>query len=255
MIKPGELIQLVNPKGKRYLRILDPDFILHTHDGHLNFSNICQADFGQTIKTHIGKEYRILKPTLYDILKNIERKTQIIYPKDIGYILLKLGIKPGSKVIEAGSGSGSLTIALAWFVGTEGKVFTFERKQQFQELCAKNLSMIGLQDRVHHSIQDITEGFGLEEIDAIFLDIRTPWDYLSQVLYSIQDGAPVGFLLPTMNQVSTLLHHLEQSSFLDLEIIEIFLRHYKPVSERLRPEDRMIAHTGYLIFARAHKKK
>lgn len=254
MITPGELIQLVSPKGKRYLRIFDPNAELHTHDGKLSLGEISSLNYGDCIISHLGKRYTILKPSLYDLLKNIKRKTQVIYPKEIGYILLKLSVAPGATVIEAGCGSGALTMALAWFVGQEGQVHSFERRPEFQALCASNLDRVKLLERVTFHTQDIQDGFAVGEADAVFIDVRTPWEYLDQVLGGIKNGHPVGFLLPTMNQVSLLLAALEQKPFTDLEVLEIFLRKYKAVPERLRPEDRMVAHTGFLVFARARKE-
>jgi len=253
MIEPGHLIQLVSPKGKRYLKVLQPETELHSQDGKISLADACQKEFGQTISTHLGKKYTLYQPTLYDLLKNIERKTQIMYPKDIGYTIMKLGIGPGSKVIEAGSGSGSLTMAFAWFVGPQGQVYSFEKRPEFHKLCSRNLQKVGLQNNVQLFHKDITEGFAIQGVEAIFIDVRTPWDFLPQISEAVQNGGPVGFLLPTMNQVSQLLKALQEESFHQVEVIEIFLRKYKPVWERLRPEDRMVAHTGYLIYCRCCK--
>jgi len=253
MIPSGELIQLVSPKGKRYTMILNPEEELHTHDGLIPLSRVCEMGFGQAVTTHLGRKYLVLKPTLYDLLKNVQRKTQIIYPKDIGYILLKLGIAPGGEVLEAGSGSGSLTMALAWYSGERGRVHSFERRSEFVDLCSRNLERVGLRDRVTFYDRDIEQGFGLTDIPAGFIDVRTPWDYVEQLGTALQNGAPAGFLVPTMNQVEQLLRALEESCFTDLEVLEILVRPYKPVADRLRPEDRMVAHTGYLIFCRVMK--
>jgi tRNA (adenine57-N1/adenine58-N1)-methyltransferase len=254
MIESGELIQLVSPKGKRYLRIADPDDVLHTHDGRLELSSVFGIEFGQSVQTHLGRPYRVIKPTIHDLIKNVERRTQIIYPKDIGYIVLKLGVGPGSVIVEAGGGSGSLTLALAWFVGKEGMVHSFERREQFRDLCRKNLERVGLQDRVTLHLRDIEQGFGLpEEAQSLFMDVRTPWDYLEQIPPAVRNGAPVGFLLPTTNQVADLLAAMEGLPFTDQEVVELLLRRYKPVADRVRPEDRMVAHTGYLLFARVQK--
>ena len=255
MINSGELVQLISPKGKRYLRVFNPEEELHTHDGKLDFSLMQEVEFGDYISTHLGKKYRLLKPTLHDLLKNIKRETQIIYPKDIGYILLKLNVGPGSRVLEVGSGSGSLTLALAWYVGNSGLVYSFEYREKFQKLCARNLSQVGLLQNVRQINQDIQLGSGLQEMDCAFIDVRTPWEYLEQIASSLRNGAPIGFLLPTMNQVSQLLEGLEDGDFSDVEVLELILRHYKPVPDRLRPEDRMIAHTGFLVFARLNKHK
>ncbi len=253
MISPGELIQLVSPQGKKYLRQLQEGEELHTHDGKIDLSLIKDLNFGDIIETHLGRPYRIVRPTLYDLLKTIERRTQIIYPKDIGYIVMRLGIGPGCQVVEAGCGSGALTMAFAYLVGNEGHVYSFDRREDFLGLCEKNLKKVGLLERVSLEKRDIEDGFDIEEADAGFLDVRTPWEYLSPFAHAVKNGSCVGFLLPTVNQVCNLLENMEKGPFVDIEVIEIFLRRYKTNHQRLRPEDRMVAHTGFLIFARVSR--
>lgn len=249
----GDLILLVSPKGKRYLRKFDPAQPLHTSDGKLDTDKLAQASFGSFVPTHLGRKYLLHRPTLYDVVKNVKRQTQVIYPKDIGYIVMKLGIGPGLTVVEAGSGSGSMTVALAWFVGPQGKVYTHERREEFRKLNQRNLAWAGLDDgRVEHHDKDIEEGFACppHAADALFLDVREPWLYAARIPEAVKPGAPLGFLLPTVNQVSDLLRELEAGPFTDIEVVELFARSYKPVADRLRPADRMVAHTGFLVFAR-----
>lgn len=250
MLSPGELVLLISPKGKRYLRKLDPESTLHTHDGTLSMADVAAGYWGDQIPTHMGKKYLVLRPTVHDLIKGVKRNTQIMYPKEIGYLLLKMGIGPGTRVIESGTGSGGLTTALAYYVGDTGKVYTYERREDFVRLAAKNLEWSGLSSRVEQIHRNIEDGFIHEGADALFLDVRTPWDYLHHIPKAVIPGAMCGFLLPTTNQVSSLLRGLEQGPFADMEVLEILVRRYKPVWERLRPEDRMVAHTGFLIFAR-----
>ncbi|MDQ7832795.1 MAG: tRNA (adenine-N1)-methyltransferase [Desulfovibrionaceae bacterium] len=262
MLTPGDLILLVSPKGKQYLRKFDPQAKLHTQDGVIDLSQVVQAGYGGVIASHMGSLYRVLRPSTYQLIKGVKRSTQIMYPKEIGYVLLKLGIGPGTRVVEAGSGSGGLTTALAYHVGDTGRVYTFERRQEFYELSGKNLEAAGLAHRVTRYNHDILQGFAPEGMvpgdpasdpsgaDALFLDVRTPWDHLEQVAAVVCPGAPVGFLLPTTNQISDLLRGMETAPFEDVEVLEILVRRYKPVADRLRPEDRMVAHTGFLVFAR-----
>jgi len=250
MPRPGDLVLLVGPKGKRYLRLFEEGGALHTKDGVLDFAAVAAAGFGGTAASHLGRPYRVLKPTLHDLVKGVRRQTQIIYPKEIGYILVKLGIGPGSRVIEAGSGSGSLTMALAWYCGPEGRVYTYDRRPEFSALCARNLARAGMGANVEFKVKDIAEGFEETGVDALFLDVRTPWDYLDQAAAAVTTGAPLGFILPTTGQVSELVAGMEGRPFEEIEVLEIMLRRWKPVPDRLRPEDRMVAHTGFLVFAR-----
>lgn len=247
---PGELVQLVSPTGKRYLIRVHESGDLHTHDGVIFMDAIAAAPFGSVITTHLGRPYRMIRPVLYDMVKGLRRQTQIIYPKDTGYICMKLGIGPGVRVIEAGSGSGSLTVALSWYSGESGRVYTYEARPEFYELCGKNLAWAGVGRNVEQFNRDISEGFLQTDADALFLDVRTPWDYLAQVAAAVAPGSPLGFLLPTVTQVSDLLYGLEKGPFTDVEVMEILIRRWKPVPDRLRPNDRMVAHTGFLIFAR-----
>ncbi|MGE4552756.1 MAG: tRNA (adenine-N1)-methyltransferase [Desulfovibrionaceae bacterium] len=251
MIASGEVVLLVSPKGKRYLHVLDSDKDIHTHDGRMRCADIQAAGYGAWVHTHLGRPYRILRPTVHDLIKGVKRQTQIMYPKEIGYVLLKLGVRPGSRVVECGTGSGGLTLALASFVGDTGKVYTFERREEFAENARRNLERVGLSGRVEQAVLDLSEqGFPVSGADALFLDVRTPWEYLHHIPPAVIPGAVCGFLLPTVNQVSDLIRGLEAGPFGEIEVMEILVRHYKPVADRLRPVDRMVAHTGFLIFAR-----
>ncbi|RME06811.1 MAG: tRNA (adenine-N1)-methyltransferase, partial [Anaerolineae bacterium] len=180
----------------------------------------------------------------------LRRSTTIMYPKDIGFLLMKMDIGPGKQVLEAGSGSGSLTIALAYYVGPEGRVYSYEARPENQQLARQNVERVGLSERVVFKVRDVAEGFDERNMDALFLDLPNPFDYLPQVRAALKPGGFFGSLLPTTNQVSLLLQALEREGFGYPEVCEVLLRHYNPVGERLRPHQRMIAHTGFLIFAR-----
>lgn len=253
MIQPGDLFLLAAPKGKSYLFVLDPDKKVHSNYGCIPMSEIAEANYGDELKTHKGKSFRLIRPTIHDLVRNVKRQTQVIYPKDMGYIIMRLGIGPGSVVVESGCGSGALTTALAWYVGDSGRVHCREKREEFATLCRSNLEAVGLADRVDIQVGDAAEGFGFAEdfrADAVFLDMRAPWECLASAAEVLAPGAPIGFLLPTVNQIETLLRALRLAPFSDVEIVELLMRRYKPVADRLRPEDRMIAHTGFLVFAR-----
>ena len=246
----GELVIYATPKGKRYLKRLEEGQDWHSADGILRAEDIAAADFGSEVKTCLGVPVRVQKPALFDLIKGVKRQTQIIYPKDIAYICMRLGVGPGRSIIEAGSGSGGLTLALSWFSGTTGQVHTHEAREEFHKLAKRNLAWAGVGENVTFYHQDIANGFCTSNADALFLDVRTPWEYLDHAVAAVRPGAMMGFLLPTVDQVGKLLLGLEKGPFAEIEVCELLLRTWKPIADRLRPSDRMIAHTGFLVFCR-----
>ncbi|NPA26771.1 MAG: tRNA (adenine-N1)-methyltransferase [Chloroflexi bacterium] len=249
--RPGDWVQLTEAKSHRFFLIqLTPGETLHTHHGVIEHDRLIGLPWGSQVTTHLGTPFFVLPPSLSDILRETRRRTQIIFPKDIGYILLKLNIGPGTHVIEAGTGSGALTTAFAYAVGDTGRVYSYERRADMQALARQNLAQWGLDARVIFHLRDIKDGFLEHDVPALFLDVPTPEAYIPQVRDALRPGGFFGALVPTTNQVSRLLQALEEHGFGFVEVAEILLRYYKPVAERLRPTDRMVAHTGYLIFAR-----
>lgn len=246
----GDLAQLVSPTNKQFIVRLTPGEELHTHRGILKHDDMIGKPWGSEVFTHSGRSYLLLQPSLSDILQELKRNTQIMYPKDIGFVLINMGIGPGTQVIEAGTGSGALTIALAWAVGPQGRVISYEIRPEMQNLARKNLEKLGLADRVTLKQRDIAEGFDETGVDALFLDVPNAYDYLPQVRQALKPGGHFGTILPTANQVIRLLDAFYPNNFAFVDVCEILLRYYKPVADRFRPTDRMVAHTGFLIFAR-----
>jgi tRNA (adenine57-N1/adenine58-N1)-methyltransferase catalytic subunit len=249
--KEGDLVQLVSPTNKIYLVRLIAGGQLHTHRGVINFDPIVGIPWGSHVYTHTGSLYYLLQPSLADILRETKRNTQIMYPKDIGLVLVTMGIGPGIQVIEAGTGSGAFTTALAWAVGPSGHVYSYDARPEMQQLARKNLDRLGLLERVTLIERDISEGFDEQGADALFLDLPTPYEFMTQVRQALKPGGFFGAILPTTNQVSRLLSVFHANGFAFVDVCEVMLRYYKPVADRLRPVDRMVAHTGYLIFARS----
>ncbi len=250
LVTGGDLAMLVSPTNKNFIIRIIPGGELHTHRGIVRHDEILGKPWGSKVFTHKGVFYYILQPGLGELLRTTARNTQIMYPKDIGYLLVMMGIGDGKFVLEAGTGSGALTTALAWAVGSTGHVFSYENRLEMQKLAIKNLTRLGLVNRVTFKLRDIQDGFDETGIDAVFLDVQNAYDYLVQVRQSLKAGGFFGSIMPTTNQVQKLLISLYHNHFAFTDVCEIILRYYKPVPERLRPTDRMVAHTGYLIFSR-----
>jgi len=249
-VQEGDLVQLVGVSFKSYIFKLEGGKELHTHRGVVKHSDLIGLAWGTQVFSHMGSSFFLLQPSLPDLIKNTPRATQILYPKDIAQILMTMGIGPGQTVLEAGTGSGGLTTALAFAVGSEGKVISYEYREEHQLKAIKNLERIGLSDRVEFKFKDIGQGFDETGVDALFLDVANSFDYMAQVRKALKPGGYFGSILPTTNQVTNLLVALRQYEFAFIDVFEISQRYYKPEPSRFRPTDRMIAHTGFLIFAR-----
>jgi tRNA (adenine57-N1/adenine58-N1)-methyltransferase len=161
-----------------------------------------------------------------------------------------MGIGNGKRVIEAGTGSGALTCALAWACEPHGKVYSYDYKQNQIDLSSKNLKRMNLENQVEFFQKDIGDGFNQDDVEAIFLDVNNPHDYLKHVRDSLQSGGHFGCIVPTTNQITILIDKLRYLGFVLIDVCEIIIRFYKAVPARFRPTDRMVAHTGYLVFAR-----
>ncbi|MFN3505217.1 MAG: tRNA (adenine-N1)-methyltransferase [Caldimicrobium sp.] len=248
VLKEGNYVILYGSEKKYLLPIKEGLF--HTHKGSINLSELKNKTYGDRILSSTGEPFFILKPTLYDFIMKLKRITQIIYPKDLGYIILKLGVAEGKRYIECGSGSGALTCILAFLVGEGGQVISYEREEKFLQVAKENVKRLGLESRVVFKLKEIKDTFDEKDVDGIFIDTRKPWEILGAAYNALKGGHPLGILVPTANQVSETLRGLKELPFVDLEVVEILLRKYKINPERLRPEDQMVGHTGYLIFAK-----
>ena len=251
LAREGDLVLLISQDRKQFIVRLQTGGQLQTHRGCVNHDDLLNQPLGREIHTHLNYPFVILEPSTCDLISELKRTTQIMYPKDIGYVLIRLNVTPDSRVIEAGTGSGGLTLALARALGPAGRLYSYEARPDVLRLAQKNLAGMGLADRVELKLRDIAEGFDETDADALFLDLRDPGSYLPQALAALKDGGFFGAILPTTNQVSDLLEAMEaQHNLGQIEVEEILVRPYKAVPARLRPVDRMIAHTGYLVFAR-----
>ena len=248
--QPDDLALLVGRDRKSFIIRLSPGAQFHTHRGMVAHDDLIGAPWGTQVSTHMGYLLLLLRPSTDDLVRDLKRTTQIVYPKDAGYILIKMGIAPGCHVVEAGTGSGGLTLVFARAVSPTGRVYSYEVRPEMQRLARKNLEQLGLAEFVEFKLRNIAEGFDEREADALFLDLPNPWDYLTQVHAALATGGFFGCILPTTNQVIRVIGALAETNFGLIKVEELLLRPYKAVPARLRPMDRLVAHTGYLVFAR-----
>lgn len=246
----NELVLLIGRDSKVYLVRLRTGDRFHSNYGYINHDDLIGQPLGREVRSQTGHPFMALRPSLHDLLMRLKRSSQIIYPKEIGQILLKLDVGRGKRIIEAGTGSGALTIALAHGVLPDGMIYSYEMRDDMLNVARRNLEMAGLSANVQLTQRDIAEGFTVNDVDALFLDVREPWDYLGHVCAALSDGGFFGALVPTTNQVSWLLSEMGRQPFVSIEVMEILIRKFKPVAARLRPQDIMVGHTGYLVFAR-----
>lgn len=246
----GDLVELVGLRHKHFILRLTAGGVFQSHRGVIKHDDMIGRTWGTEITSHNGSPFFLLQPSLADLLKGLKRTTQILYPKDIGYVLVTLGIGPGMHVLEAGTGSGALTSAFAYAVGPQGRVTSYEVRETMQNVARSNLRLLDLEDRVTLKLGDIALGFEERGVDALFLDVQNPFDYVGQVREALKPGGFFGCILPTVNQVEKMLIALRQYNFAFIDVCELLLRYYKSEPSHLRPADRMIAHTGFLIFAR-----
>ena len=246
----GDLAQLVGLRHKHFLVRLKAGGVFQSHRGVIQHDDLIGKSWGSQVFSHNGSPFFLLQPALGDVIRELPRSTQILYPKDIGYILVNMGIGPGQHLMEAGTGSGSMTTAFAFSVGQEGHVTSYEVRQDMLTLAKRNLEQLGLADRVTFKLRDIQEGFDEKGVDAFFLDVQNCYDYIPQVRAALKPGGFFGAIVPTTNQVIRLLTELRLHKFAFIDVLETVLRFYKPEPQRFRPVDRMVAHTGYLVFGR-----
>ncbi|MEM2902820.1 MAG: tRNA (adenine-N1)-methyltransferase [Candidatus Bathyarchaeia archaeon] len=247
-IQEGQLILLYS-EGRRWLLKAGLQSF-HTHKGIVDLAQLVGKSFGHRVKSSLNHEFIALKPTLHDLVMNLKRPTQIIYPKDAGLILLKLDVTPGRRILEVGTGSGALTVVLASMVKPSGHVYTYERRREFAEAASRNLSQAGLSEYVTVKNYDASRGVEERMVDAVIIDIGDPWTVLKPVTEALKPGHPLASFSPTVNQVEKTAVALSDLGYVDLETVECLVRNISVKPGKTRPQTLMIAHTGYITFAR-----
>ena len=257
-IKENDLIYLVYDNRRKWLLTIKKGEIFHTNRGYIEFNDLIGKPFGSVVFSKPfntqGYKFYVLKPLPSDYILHMARKTQIIYPEDAGLILLYGDISPGSKVIEAGCGSGALTCILGNYIRPDGHVYSFDIRDSSLKRTNKNVKKAQLEEYVTIKKADIlTEDLNLQEIDSIILDIPQPWEAIERVKeYLKLSGILVSFS-PTIEQVKKTTFKLQKNGFFDINTYELMKRTMQVKENATRPQVRMIGHTGYLTFGRKIK--
>ena len=251
-IEYGESVLLWDEdKKKSFLFILMQGGELGTHKGKIFHDDIAGKMEGSLIQSSTGSGYRVFRPMVYDRIMKVQRKTQIVYPKDAGWLILSLNLGPGMKIIEMGTGSGAFTILLAYIVGAEGKVYTFDRREDFLKNAMENVKKAGLSDRVVHGVLNAGEPFPVKDVDAVFLDLPEPWLAIPASWEALLPGRPLASITPTAEQLKKTVQSLKENGFAVMEVVELLERRILVRKrEGVRPFEKMVGFTGYLISAR-----
>ena len=250
VIREGDNVLLYVNKRRTYMVKVEKGKSMHTHKGFIQLDSLIDAEYGTRVKSNTGVEFVALQPILPDYIFKSQRKTQITYPKDVALIVMFSGIGPGSRVVEAGTGTGALTTALAYYVQPSGHVYSYEVRPEFTETARKNLQRANLLDFVELKNKDITLGIDETEVDAVILDLATPWLVIPHAYSALKGSGTLVSFSPTMDQVVKTVEALAENGFIDVETIECLMRGMQTERGKTRPETLMTAHTGYITSAR-----
>ena len=248
-ITEGDLVLLYFDERRQWLLRVERGKEFHTHKGYIKTDGLIGMPLGTPVKSSIGETFWLLRPTTHDFIMHTARRTQIMYPKDIGLIILKLSLACGKKVLEIGTGSGAMTVAAATAVKPDGHVHTYEARDEFAELAERNLRRASVSDYVTVHRVDAGVGIDGEDFDAAIIDVGDPWPLFPLVHKALSGGAPVVSFSPTMNQVEKTTEALAQIGFVNVHTLECFIREIRAERGRTRPATMMVGHTGYVTFA------
>ena len=248
-IAEGDQVLLYQDQRRKWITIAG-EGRFHTHRGFLDLKGLVGREYGGLVKTSLGQSLVVFKPRLLDLVDSFNRPTQILYPKDIGYALYQLGLKNGDTVVEVGTGSGALTVALAQAIAPAGHVYTYENRPEFLRSALKNTERAGLSGLITFRNVDPSDGFLEKNADAAVIDLGDPWKMVAPAWNALTGGGLIAGFTPTVNQLEKLAEALRRGGFLILEAVELLLREHKTEVGKVRPESRMIGHTAYVTIAR-----
>lgn len=223
------------------------------HSGMVRHDDLIGLPEGSVVTTHQGARLLVLRPTFAESVVDRRRSAQPIYPKDLGLVLVRADIRPGARVLEAGAGTGALTVALARAVGPEGRVVSYEIREEFLEAVRATVAEQLGQEAVQVELRlgDVYQDPVAGEFDRVCLDLPEPWQALPQVAPALRPGGILFALSPNVSQVERFANALREfGGFGLIETYELLERGWTVRGRSLRPAHRMVAHTAFLTFAR-----
>ncbi len=237
----------MDPRGKKYL-VTVTNRIFHTNIGKLDLSELIGKDYGDKVKSHMGKNFSIIKPNLIDFIYMMRKMPQTINPEDACQIVAHTGISSGDNVVEAGAGSGAMTLILSYTV-FPGKVYSYDIKESFLKIAKDNLDTYG-KGNVEFKLKDIYEGIDEKNIDLVSLDLPEPHRVVEHAYDALRAGGHIFSFSPCIEQVIDFRRELSKYDYSETKTIECIVREYEVKEKGTRPKTRMLGHTGYLSFAR-----
>jgi tRNA (adenine57-N1/adenine58-N1)-methyltransferase len=246
----GERVLLFDSKGRRYLVTLCAGGEFHTHAGPVAHDEVIGASEGARVRSARGARYVVVRPTLAEVVLKMPRGAQVIYPKDLGPILMMADVYPGARVFESGLGSGAMSMAL---LRAGAEVTGYELREEFAARAASNVAgFLGPEvlERYAVRVRDAYDGIDEGGFDRMVLDLPEPWRLVKAAESAMRPGGILVAYLPTIGQVSTLRDTLDRSGFGMAETVEILQRSWHVEGQSVRPDHRMVAHTGFLTSAR-----
>ena len=248
----GDLALLIDRRGRRYMLTLSPEKGFHTHMGVVPHSDIIGQEAGVRVVSNNGHTFLAFRPTLGDYVLEMPHPTQVVYPKDMGAIIMHGEMFPGARVLEAGLGSGALTLALLRAVGDSGSVVSYEVRADLIDKAKSNINVFSPGVQNHEvKLRDVYEGIDEPELDRIVLDVPEPWHVVPEAARVLTPGGIFLSYLPTVLQIHELQAALVDSPHFELmETVEVLERPWSVSNRSVRPVHRMIAHTGFITTAR-----
>jgi tRNA (adenine57-N1/adenine58-N1)-methyltransferase len=255
-LEAGDKVLLIDSRDRRYLVTLATGKQFHSHAGSVDHDALIGQPEGSVVRTSGGAKLTAYRPTLADFVLKMPRGAQVVYPKDVALILVYADVFPGATVVEAGSGSGSLTLALSRAVGEHGRVLSYELREDHHAQAAANVASWyegpgGKPENVELRVGDVFSDLdGDLAADRMVLDLPEPWKAVGTSTSALRPGGILCCYLPTIPQVSQLVETMRRGGFGQIVTMESLVRTWNVDGQSVRPDHRMVAHTGFVITGR-----